>query len=71
MNTQKRYALEFQDRAVRLVEELQKEGSTQWAAMQSVSKSRAVHQKPFVAGFARVSCIISSSRACPWPGNAS
>ena len=38
MNTQKRYSAEFQERAVRLVEEQQKEGSTQWAAMQSISK---------------------------------
>ena len=38
MNTQKRYTPEFRERAVRLVEEQQKEGSTQWAAMQSISK---------------------------------
>ena len=38
MNTQKRYSAEFQERAVRLVEEQEKEGSTQWAAMQSISK---------------------------------
>jgi transposase len=38
MSTQKRYSSEFKDRAVRLVEEQQKEGLTQWAAMQSISK---------------------------------
>lgn len=34
MNTRKRYSAEFQERAVRLVEEQQEKGSTQWAAMQ-------------------------------------
>jgi transposase len=38
MNTQKRYSPEFRDRAVRLVEEQQKAGETQWAAMQSISQ---------------------------------
>ena len=38
MNTQKRYSPEFRDRAVRLVEEQQKEGHTPWAAMQSISQ---------------------------------
>lgn len=38
MNTQKRYSPEFRERAVRLVEEQQKEGSTQWASIQSISK---------------------------------
>jgi transposase-like protein len=37
MNTQKRYSPEFRERAVRLVEEQQKDGSSQWAAMQSIS----------------------------------
>jgi transposase len=41
MNTKKkqpRYSAEFRDRAVRLVEEQQKQGSSQWAAMQSISQ---------------------------------
>lgn len=41
MNTKKkqaRYSEEFRDRAVRLVEEQQKQGSSQWAAMQSISQ---------------------------------
>jgi transposase-like protein len=41
MNTKKkqpRYSEEFRDRAVRLVEERQKQGSSQWAAMQSISQ---------------------------------
>ena len=38
MNTQKRYSPEFRERAVRLVEEQQKDGTTQWAAMQSISQ---------------------------------
>jgi transposase len=38
MNTQKRYSPEFRQRAVRLVEEQQKDGQTQWAAMQSISQ---------------------------------
>ncbi len=38
MNTRKRYSPEFRERAVRLVEELQAEGSSQWAAIQSLSQ---------------------------------
>ena len=41
MNTRKRqprYSEEFRGRAVRLVEEHQKQGSSQWAAMQSISQ---------------------------------
>ena len=38
MNTQRRYSPEFRERAVRLVAEQQKDGATQWAAMQSISK---------------------------------
>jgi transposase len=38
MNTQKRYSAEFRERAVRLVAEQQKDGSSQWAAMQSISQ---------------------------------
>jgi transposase-like protein len=41
MNTKKkqpRYSEEFRDRAVRLVEEQHKQGSSQWAAMQSISQ---------------------------------
>ena len=38
MSTQKRYSPEFRDRAVRLVTEQQKDGSSQWAAMQSISQ---------------------------------
>jgi transposase len=38
MNTQRRYSPEFRERAVRLVEEQQKDGTTQWAAMQSISQ---------------------------------
>ena len=38
MNTQKRYPPELRERAVRPVEEQQKEGVTQWSAMQSISK---------------------------------
>ena len=41
MNTRKkqpRYSEEFRDRAVRLVEEQQKQGGSQWAAMQSISQ---------------------------------
>ena len=37
MKTQKRYSEEFRERAVRLVEEQQKDGRSQWAAMQSIS----------------------------------
>jgi transposase-like protein len=36
MNTQKRYSPEFRERAIRLVEEQQKDGDSQWAAMQSI-----------------------------------
>src|SRR5690606_22195604 len=35
---QPRYSGEFRERAVRLVEEQQKQGSSQWAAMQSISQ---------------------------------
>ena len=38
MNTRNRYSPEFRDRAVRLVEEQQKEGSSEWAAIQSLSE---------------------------------
>ena len=38
MTTRKRYSPEFRERAVRLVEELQKEGSSEWAAIQSLSE---------------------------------
>ncbi|MGB5201512.1 MAG: IS3 family transposase [Sedimenticolaceae bacterium] len=38
MNTRKRYSPEFRERAVRLVEEQQKEGSSEWAAIQSLSE---------------------------------
>jgi transposase len=41
MNTKKKqpsYSGEFRDRAVRLVEEQQKVGLSQWAAMQSISQ---------------------------------
>jgi transposase len=37
MKRQKRYSPEFRERAVRLVEEQLKDGSSQWAAMQSIS----------------------------------
>ena len=37
MKRQKRYSPEFRERAVRLVEEQVKDGSSQWAAMQSIS----------------------------------
>jgi transposase-like protein len=37
MNTQKRYTIEFKERAVRLVDEQVKAGQSQWAAMQSIS----------------------------------
>jgi transposase len=37
MNTHKRYTAEFRERAVRLVAEQEKAGSTQWAAMQSIA----------------------------------
>jgi transposase len=37
MKTQKRYPPEYRERAVRLVQEAQKDGLSQWAAMQSVS----------------------------------
>ena len=37
MKAQKRYSEEFRERAVRLVEEQQKDGRSQWAAMQSIS----------------------------------
>jgi transposase-like protein len=37
MNTQKRYTIEFKERAVRLVDEQVKSGESQWAAMQSIS----------------------------------
>ncbi len=38
MNTRKRYSPEFRERAVRLVEELQKDAHSQWSAMQSMSQ---------------------------------
>jgi len=38
MNTNRRYSPEFRERAVRLVEEQQKEGSSEWAAIQSLSE---------------------------------
>ena len=38
MNTRKRYSPEFRERAVRLVEEQQKEGSSGWAAIRSLSE---------------------------------
>ena len=37
MSTSKRYPPEFRERAVRLVQEAQRDGLSQWAAMQSVS----------------------------------
>ena len=37
MKKQIRYSPEFRERAVRLVEEQQKDGISQWAAMQSIS----------------------------------
>ena len=37
MKKQIRYSPEFRERAIRLVEELQKEESSQWAAIQSLS----------------------------------
>ena len=38
MNRRKRYFPEVRERAVRLVEELQKDHDSQWSAMQSVSQ---------------------------------
>jgi transposase len=38
MKKQIRYSPEFRDRAVRLVEEQQKDGRSQWAAIQSISQ---------------------------------
>jgi transposase len=38
MNTRKRYSPEFRERAVRLVEEQQKEGSSEWKAIHSLSE---------------------------------
>jgi transposase len=38
MTQQKRYSPEFHERAVRLVQELQKEGHSEWSAMQSISE---------------------------------
>jgi len=38
MKQQKRYSPEFHDRVVRLVQELQKEGHSEWSAMQSISE---------------------------------
>jgi len=38
MKKQIRYSPEFRERAVRLVNQLQSEGSSQWAAMQSLSQ---------------------------------
>jgi transposase-like protein len=38
MNKGKRYSPEFRERAVRLVEELQKEDHSAWSAMQSISQ---------------------------------
>ncbi len=38
MSTRKRYSPEFLERAVRLVEEQQKEGSSEWAAIHSLSE---------------------------------
>ena len=37
MNKRKRYSPEFRERAVRFVEEQQKEGSSEWAAIHSFS----------------------------------
>ncbi len=37
MNTRKRYSPEFRERAVRLVGEQQKDGGSQWSAIQSIS----------------------------------
>ena len=37
MGTSKRYAMEFRERAVRLVAEQQAQGDSQWAALGSVS----------------------------------
>jgi len=37
MNTEKRYTIEFKERAVRLVDDQVKWGQSQWAAMQSIS----------------------------------
>mgnify|MGYP001818457309 FL=1 len=38
MSTQNRYSPEFRERAVRLVEELVKEGSSEWSAINSLSE---------------------------------
>ncbi len=38
MNTRKRYSPEFRERAVRLVEEQQKEGLSEWKAIHSLSE---------------------------------
>jgi len=38
MNTTKRYTPKFRERAVRLVEEHQKDGKSEWSAMQAISQ---------------------------------
>ena len=38
MSTRKRYSPEFRERAVRLVEEAQKDGSSEWKAIHSLSE---------------------------------
>jgi transposase len=38
MKTEKRYSPEFHQRAVRLVQELQKDGHSEWSAIQSISQ---------------------------------
>jgi transposase-like protein len=49
MNTQKRYSPEFRERAVRLTEEQQKDGQTQWAAIQSISQKLGCYAGEFAS----------------------
>jgi transposase-like protein len=54
MNTQRRYSLEFRERAVRLVDEQIKEGKSQWAAMQSISQKLGCTAESLRRWFRRV-----------------
>ncbi|CAN5244732.1 transposase [soil metagenome] len=56
MNTQRRYSLEFRERAVRLVDERVKEGQSQWAAMQSISKKLGCTPESLRRWTRRVEC---------------
>lgn len=68
MNRRKRYSPEFQKRALWLVEEQQKEGSSEWKAIQDMSL--AIWCRNYLLGFAIFVVNFVKTKNKLWTGNA-